>query len=124
MYIYWCQLLYQSGYLSVIQRIFKKIILPSESWTTDGRVISTCSEYQLNVGSSLKNNSAKNLIATRQIAARAGFRNKAYNVSVFDRVGVRKNFVEIDGILCRKGWVKINYDTNDYTIQVRDIIFL
>ena len=103
---------------SVFQRIYKNsFTLSFDSWTTDEKVVRT-SEYQLEIGSAVKVNSPKHLIAALQTAARSGFTNKAINVSVFNHVDVRKIFVEMDGT---RDSVDVNYATNDHPDQYRDL---
>ena len=63
--------------------------LSFDSWTTDIKVVRT-SEYQRNIGSAIKANSPKNLIAAHQTAARSGVAKKANNVSIFNHVDVKK----------------------------------
>ena len=62
--------------------------------TTRRRIDNTGVEYQLGIGSSLKQNSRKHLIAANQTADRAGPANKTITVLYFDHVDVRKNHVE------------------------------
>ena len=110
------------------QVMFKESIKNSftllfDSWTTGRRVISTGSEYQLDIGSPVKVSSPKFLIAAHQTAASSGFPYIAINVSVFDHVDVKKYFVEIDGIRYPKNSVNIiyNFATNDYLDQYGDL---
>ena len=84
------------------QVIFKESIknrftLSFDSWKTDRRVINTGSEHQLDIGSKVKVNSPKYLIATHQTVARSAFANKTINVSVFEHFVVRKNQVDVAG---------------------------
>ena len=102
--------------------IFKKnFTLSFDNRTTERRVISTGSEYQLVIGSSLYVSSPEYLIAAHQTAARSGFANKAIIVSVFDHVDVRTFFVEIVGKRYPKDSVIINYATNSYLNQFSDL---
>ena len=64
------------------------------SSTTHRRIDNTGLEYQFGIGSSVKENSRKHLIAANQTADRAGPANKAITVLYFDHVDVRKNHVE------------------------------
>ena len=69
----------------------------------------------------MKVNNPKYLIAARQTVARSGVSNKAIKVSVFDRVDVRKNHIQIVEIRFPKDSANIIYGTNDYLDQNRDL---
>ena len=83
--------------------------------------VGTTSEYQLDIGSSQKVNGPNCLIATHQTAARSGVAINAINVSVSDHAAVRKCFVRIDGFRYAKDSVKMNYVTNEYFDQYRNL---
>ena len=94
--------------------------LSFDSWTTDKKFVRT-SEKQVDIGSAVKGNTPTYLIAARQTAARSGVANKTIHVSVFDHIDVKRYRVEIDGKRYPKNSVAINYATNDYLDQYRDI---
>ena len=71
--------------------------LKIDSWTKDKRAITTGTECQLDIGSSVKVNSSKYFIAAHQSAARSGVANKETNVTIFHVVDGLKLFVEIEG---------------------------
>ena len=81
------------------------------------------SECQLDIGSSVKDDSPKFFLASYQRAVRSRVAKKANNISVFNHVDVKKCFVEMDGIRYRKVAVNIIHATNDYLNQNRDINF-
>ena len=85
--------------------------LSFEPLTTDRRVVSTSSDYQFHIGSSVKVNSLQNLKAAYQSAAISGLGNRAINVSVFERVDVRKRFGKINNVRYPEGAVNVNYAT-------------
>ena len=67
----------------------------------------------------VKVNSPKFIIAARQREARSAC--KQNNVSVFDLVEVKKYFVEMDGIRHPKDSINIDYATNEYHGQYRNL---
>ena len=79
------------------------------------------SEYQLDVGSAVKVNIPKCLIAAHQTEVRSGVANKAIHIIVFDHVDVRKNHEEIDGVRYPRDSVYINCGINDYLDKYRDL---
>ena len=107
------------------QTMFNKAIqnnftLSFDEWTTDRRIVNTGLEFQLDIGSASNINSPKYLIAAHQTAANSNV-NKTINNAIFDNLDVEQYFVEIDGIRYPKDGVQVNYDTNDYLDQYRDI---
>ena len=56
-----------------------------------------------------------------QTAVRIGALNKANNVAVFDKPNVRKYHVDIDGVRYPRDDVSIDYTSNDYVDQYRDL---
>ena len=89
------------------------------SGTTDRKVVNTGLECQLEKASLVKVNSPKFIIAARQREARSAC--KQNNVSVFDLVEVKKYFVEMDGIRHPKDSINIDYATNEYHGQYRNL---
>ena len=108
----------------LINSIKNSLTLPFDSWKCDEKPIDTKLEYQVDIGSAKNLNSPKHLSVAQQTAARIGVPNKANNVGVFDNLGVRKYFVDIDAARCPGGGVSIDYASNDYVDQYRDPQFI
>ena len=88
-----------------------------DSWFTDKKVIDTELEYGVDMGYSHKINSSKLLIVTHLSFARRGVPNKADNSAVFDKLSVRKHFVETVGSRYPKSSVFPPYSANKYLDQ-------
>ena len=73
--------------------------------------------YQIDIGSAQSVNSPKYSICAHQEANRSDPPNKRNNISIFDNINVRENFVEIDGVRYPRVGVLTNYDLNDYIDQ-------
>ena len=67
------------------ENIKNSFTLSIESWTTDGKIVNTGSDYQLDARYYVKINGSKKL-AAHQTEARAVFSNKTVIVSVSDHV--------------------------------------
>ena len=80
-------------------------------------------DYQVDIGCAQKVNSPKYLIAAHQTAARIGVPNKARNIAVFDNLNVGKYHVDIDGVRYPRDGASIDYESNDYVDQYRDLKF-
>ena len=78
--------------------IEKSFTLAFDSWPTDKIVVNNGLEFQVDIGSSHKNNSLKHLIAAHQTLARVGNSYEDKNKAVFDIIDVRNCFCGIDGI--------------------------
>ena len=83
------------------QRIFNdsikiNFILTFDPWKSDRKIIDIGLDCQSGFGSSSSINSPKCFSAAHQTEARAGPANKANNISVFDRVDIRKYLVKVD----------------------------
>ena len=78
--------------------------------------------YQVDIGSAQSVNSPKHLIEVHQTAARLNSPSKILNISRFDNLSVKKDFVEKDGYRYPHDSVLINYELNDYRDQYGDLI--
>ena len=87
---------------------------------TDRR-IATDQIFQVDIGSSQAGSSPKYLICAHQQANRSDPPKKRNNISIFDNLGVREYFVEIDGNRYPRDAVLTNYDLNDYLDQYKDV---
>ena len=65
--------------------------------------------------------SPKYLICAHQTADRSALPNKRNNISIFDKINVRKYFIEIHGQRYPRDSVLTNYAENDYIDQYRDL---
>ena len=80
-----------------------------DSWTTDKKVVTRGSENQNDIGSAVKVNSAKYLIAAQGTEIRTSFAIKANNVPVFDGRDIRKFSVELDGVRYPRESIDVEY---------------
>ena len=95
--------------------------LSFDSWSTDRITVNTLLEYQVDVGNAQNINCPKYLIVADQTEGRIGVPNKANNVAVFDNLNVRKYHVDIDSVRYPRDGVSIDYASNDYVDQYRDL---
>ena len=79
------------------------------------------SEYQRDIALAAKVNSPKYLIAGDQAAAKSAFANKLIIISTFNHDDVGKNFVKTGGVRYPKDSFCIDYASNVYFIQYRDL---
>ena len=91
-----------------------------DEWYTERRIAGD-QVYQVDIGSAQSVNSPNYLICAHQTSARADTPNKRTNISVFDHLDVRKNFIEIDGVRYLRDAVLTNYNQNDYLDQYKDV---
>ena len=91
-----------------------------DEWYTERRNF-TDQIVQVDIGSSQAGSSPEYLICAHQQANRSDPPNKRNNISIFDHLGVRNYFVEIDGIRYPRDVVLTNYDSNDYLDQCKDV---
>ena len=91
-----------------------------DEWYTERRIASD-QIFQIDIGSAQSVNSPKYLICAHQTIARSDPPNKRNNISIFDDLGVRKYFVEIDCVRYPRDGVLTSYDENDYIDHYRDI---
>ena len=108
------------------QTMFNKSIQSSftlsfDSWRTDRRIVNTGLEFQVDIGSASNINSPKYLIAAHQTQDRSNGANKTINNAIFDNLDVENYFVEIDGVRYPKDGVEVDYETNNYLDQYRDL---
>ena len=94
-----------------------------DEWYTERRILNNDQIFQVDIGSAQSVNSPKYLICAHQTEGRSGLPNKRNNISIFDNVGVRKYFIEIDGQRYPRDSVLTNYAENDYIDQYRDLKF-
>ena len=92
-----------------------------DSWSTDRKTVKTLLEYQVDIGNAQNINSPKKLIVAHQLAARKGTPNKAENITIFDKLNVRNYHVDIDGACYPRDCVIIDYASNDYLDQYREL---
>ena len=76
---------------------------------------------QLDIGSSQKVNSSKNLIGAHQTRTRADTAAKNHKTALFDNLDLRKYYVAVDGQ--RYPWDSslLNYEENVYIEQYKDL---
>ena len=91
-----------------------------DEWYTERR-IATDQRFQVDIGSSQLGSSPKFLICAHQQADRSDPPNKRNTTSIFDNLGARRNFVEIDGNRYPSDAVLTDYDLNDYLDQYKDV---
>ena len=90
---------------------------------TDRKPVNTGNEYQLDIRSASNINIPLYLIVAHQ---KTQLDNPArppnqFNNAVFDNVGVKRYFVEIDGVRYPKVPVETNFPDNKYLDQYRDL---
>ena len=91
-----------------------------DEWYT-GRRIVTDQIYQVDIGSAQSVNSPKYLICAQQTETRSNPPIKGKNFSIFDRLSLRKYFVEIDSIRYPRDSVITDFNLNDYLDQYKDL---
>ena len=101
----------------------KKVLHYHFFWSTDRKTFDTQLEHQVDIGGAQKINGAKYLIIANQTAARIEVPNEAKNIAVFDNLNVRKNHSDIDGVGYLLDGFSIDYTSNDYVDQDRDLNF-
>ena len=94
-----------------------------DDWYTERR-IATDQICQVDIRSDQSVNSPKYLICAHQATARADLPNKRTNISVFDHLDVRKNFIEIDGVRYPRDAVLTNYKRNVFLDQYESVKLL
>ena len=87
---------------------------------TERRVISDMIT-QVDIGTSKQVKSPKYLISAQQTRTRADTAAKNNNIAIFDNLGLRKNFVEIDGQRYPRDISLMSYEENDYIEQYIDL---
>ena len=95
--------------------------LSFDSWSTDGKTVHTQLDYQVNIGSAQKINSPKCLIVAHQTAVRIGTPSEANIVLALDNLNVRNYHVDCDSVRYPRDDVSIDYNSNDYVDQYRDL---
>ena len=84
-----------------------------DEWYTERRIVID-QIFQVDIGSAQSVSSPKYLICAHQREARSGLPNKRKNISRFDNINVRKDFIEIDEQRYPRDSVLTNYAENDY----------
>ena len=110
------------------QQIFNEAIrenftLSFDAWVTDRKPVNTGNEYQLDIGSSSNINVPLYLIVAHQKTQRDNPARppNQFNNAIFDHVGVKRYFVEIDGVRYPKDPIETNFPDNKYLDQYRDL---
>ena len=106
-----------------IDSIKNSFTLSFDSRTSDRKTVDTQLENQVDIESAQNINSPKYVIVARQRAVRIGVPNKANNVAVFDNLNVRKYHVHIDCVRYPRDGVSIDYASNYYLDQYKDLKF-
>ena len=78
-------------------------------------------EYQLHIVSAHTTNTPKVFLAAPQTSHRSAAPNEANNTAFFENLDVGKYFVEIDIISYPTDSVNVEYNTNNYLNQYRDL---
>ena len=94
-----------------------------DEWFTERRIISD-TITQLDIGSSQKVQSPKYLIGAHQTKDRIDGAISTKKVAIFDKLDLRKYYIEIDGQRHPRDSSCMIYDQNDYTEQYKDIKIL
>ena len=89
-----------------------------DEWYTERRIV-TDQIFQVDIRSAQSDNSPKCVICAHQTEARSALPNKRNNISRFDKINVRKYFIEIDGQRYPRDSILTNYAENDYIHQYR-----
>ena len=95
--------------------------LSFHSWSTDRKTVRTQLEYQVDISSAQNINSPKYLNVAHQTETWVGVSKKAIDVAVFDNLNVRKSHVDIGGVPYPRKGVSVDYASNDYLDQYRDL---
>ena len=97
--------------------------LSFDLWVCDRKPVNTGNEYQLDIGSASNINAPLHLMAAHQKTQRDNPARppNQFNNAVFDKVDVKRYFVEIDGVRYSEDPVGTNYSENKYLDQYRDL---
>ena len=87
-----------------------------DEWYTERRRV-TDQIFQVDIESAQSVKSPNCLICAHQTEARSALPNKRKNISRFDKINVRKYFIEVDGQRYPRGSVFTNDTENDYSDQ-------
>ena len=91
-----------------------------DEWYTERRIISDLL-VQHDIGSAQTVNSPKYQIAAHQTSLRTTTPDKKINIGIFDKLDLRKYYVEIDGQRYPRDSVLISYQENDYIQQYKEL---
>ena len=123
-YLYIPSLVPSAEQQQVFNEAFREnFTLSFDAWVTDRNPVNTGNEYQLEIGSASSINIPLYLIVAHQ---KTQHDNPArppnqLNNAVFDHVGVKRSFVEIDGVRYPKDPVETNFPDSKYLDQYRDL---
>ena len=107
-----------------IDSIKNSFTLSFDSWSTDRKTVDTQLEYQVDIGSAQNSNSPNDLITVHQAAGRVRVPNNANIIGISDHLDVRKYRVDIDGVRYPGDGFNVDYGSNDYVDQYRDLKLL
>ena len=107
--------------ISFNKSIRKNVTISFGSWSTDGKTVDTQLEYEHDIGSARNTNSPGDRVKAHQAAAAIRVSNKANEIALFDNLVVPKCFVDVDGVRYARDGVSIDYASNDYLDQYRDL---
>ena len=105
--------------------IRENFTLSFDAWVTDRKPVNTGNAYQLDIGSASISNIPLYLINAHQKTQRDNPARplNQFNIAVFDHVGAKRYFVEIDGVRYPKDPTETNFPDNKYLDQYRDLKF-
>ena len=86
-------------------------------YRTTTNIVLSCLLVQQVIGSAQQVNSPKYLISAHQTSLRKTSPNKKRILAIFDKLDLRKYYVQIDGQRYHRDGVSINYAENDYIDQ-------
>ena len=95
--------------------------LSFDSWITDRKIVNNGNEFQIDIGSAQNINSPKYLIIAHQTANRIATSDREINNAISDNLNVRKYFCEKDGGRYPKDEILLDYESNNYLDQYRDL---
>ena len=76
---------------------------------------------QVDIGLARQVNSHKHLICTQQTQNRLNFPAKSHNIAIFDKLDLRKYYVEIDGQGYARDSLFVSYERNDCIGQYKGL---
>ena len=87
---------------------------------SDGKLVDTGLEYQVDISSAPIINGPEYIMVTHETETGVGVPNKGNRIEIFGNLDVRKCFCDFDGTRYLKDSANINYDANVYRDQYRD----
>ena len=105
------------------EAIRENFTLSFDAWVTDRKPVNTGNECQLDIGSASNINVPVYLIVAHQKTQRDNPARppNQFNNAIFDHVGVKRLFVEIDGVRFPKDPIETNFPDNKCLDQYRDL---